>query len=46
MSLARLVDFRGAHLGEILRAQNLALRHGEAGVEIERGDGLRLGLAA
>ena len=44
--LARLLDLGRAHLGEVLRPQDLLLGHGEAGVEIERGDGLRRPAAA
>ncbi len=36
--LAGFLDFRRAHLREILGAQDLLFRHGEARVEIERGN--------
>ena len=35
--LAGLLDLRRAHLGEILRPQDLRSRHGQAGVEFDRG---------
>ena len=38
ISLAGFLDFGRAHLREILGAQDLLFRHGEASVEIERGN--------
>ena len=39
--LARVLDFRRAHLGEILGAQDFLVGYGEPRVEIDQRDGLR-----